>query len=123
MNVLFGRKKKKPFAGQRRPTGLLNHRLLLAGAVLASAALFLLGQFGESGVASWWKLRVAETHLQQEVTGIAAANQELEVKLDSLANNPEALEKIAREKHNMRDQDEEVLTVLDRTGDSQNGRN
>ena len=113
--------KKKTFAGQRRRSGLLNHRVLLGGGALALAALFLLGQFGDTGVASWWKLRAEEAQLQEEVTDLEAANQEMESKLEALENNPEALEKLAREKHNMRREDEEVLQVLDRTDDPEKG--
>ena len=57
--MAFGKRKKK-FKRQSRAFGLLNHRLLLAGGALALAALFLLGQFGDAGIASWWKLRAVD---------------------------------------------------------------
>ena len=107
--------KKNSFTGQRRRSALLNHRVLLGGGALALGALFLLGQFGDTGVASWWKLKAEETQLQEEVTGLEAANVELEARLEALTNDPEALEKLAREQHNMRREDEEVLKVLDRS--------
>ena len=112
--MLF-KSKKKSFAGQRRRSPIFNHRILLTGAGLAMAALFLLAQFGDTGVASWWKLRAQETQLQEEVAELESANLELQARLDALANDPEALEKLAREGHNMKAQDEEVLKVLDRT--------
>lgn len=109
------RKKQKSFAGQRRQSPLLNHRVLLAGGALALVALFLLGQFGDSGFASWWKLKAEEAKLEQEVTELEEANTRLENHLDKLATDPETLEKLAREKHNMHREGEEVLKVLDRT--------
>ncbi|MDX2513345.1 MAG: septum formation initiator family protein [Desulfobacterales bacterium] len=112
--------KKNSFAGQRRRSALLNHRVLLGGGALALGALFLLGQFGDTGVASWWKLKAEEDQLQEEVTDLEAANLELEARLEALANDPDALEKLAREQHNMRRQEEEVLKVLDRSDASEN---
>ena len=112
---MFQGGKKPGFPGRDRRRGLLNHRLLLVGAGLAVAALFLLGQFGDSGLASWWTLRAEEAALQQEVTDLECGNRELERRLEDLAHNPEALEKVARENYRMKRKDEEVLTVLDRT--------
>jgi cell division protein FtsB len=119
--VKFG-KKKKSFSGRSR-RGLLNHRFLLIGAAAAVAALILLGQFGETGVASFWKLRGEEAQLRQEVARLQAANADLEARLEALANDPEALEKLAREQHSMRLKDEEVLTVLDRTTEAKSTGN
>ena len=112
--------KKNTFTGQRRRSALLNHRVLLGGGVLALGALFLLGQFGDTGVASWWKLKAEEAQLKEEVTGLEAANLELEARLEALAKDPAALEKLAREHHNMRREDEEVLKVLDRSDAADN---
>jgi cell division protein FtsB len=120
--VIFG-KRKRTFAGQRRRNALLNHRLLLAGAAVAVAALFVLGQFSEGGVASWWKLRAEQAKLEAEVAELEAANQEIEADLEALASDPEALEKLAREQHSMHRKDEEVLMVLDRTGTDEEGQN
>ena len=112
--MAFG-KKQNTFAGQRRRSPFLNHRLLLVGGALALAALFLLGQFGDTGAASWWKLKAQEKNLEKEVSELEEANTSLENNLDKLAKDPETLEKLAREKHNMHREDEEVLKVLDRS--------
>ncbi len=105
--------KRKTYASQRRRSLLRNNRLLLFCGVVAVGALFLLGQFGDAGIASWWKLRSEESKLEAEVAALEAENHALQQRLKELHSNPEALEKIAREQHEMRGPDEEVLTVID----------
>jgi cell division protein FtsB len=105
--------KRKTYASQRRRSLLRNNRLLLFWGVVAVGALFLLGQFGDAGIASWWKLRSEEAKLEAEVAALEAENTALQQRLKELQSNPEALEKLAREQHEMRGPDEEVLTVID----------
>ena len=112
---MFSARRKRAFTGRKQQTGILDHRLLLAGGILALVAFLLLGQFGESGVAAWWKLRTEQTRLRQEVAELEASNQLLKTRLESLTEGHQALEKIAREKYDMRRPDEEVLLVIDRT--------
>ncbi|MFT5314673.1 MAG: cell division protein FtsB [Candidatus Krumholzibacteriia bacterium] len=70
------------------------------------------GQIGTNGIFAFFELQKREAELRQEVAELDTANYNLDKQLESLANDPEALEKLAREKHNMRREGEEVLHVL-----------
>ena len=92
--------------------GLPAGRLLFIVAGLGLVALAILVQFGESGIFSLWDLKAREAELSAEVTGLETANAELANQLEALDKDPAVLERIAREEHNMRREDEEVLLVL-----------
>ena len=107
----------KPSPGDRfvrgRPSvGVLNrHSLsLLIGAGLV--VLLVLSQLGENGIVSWFNLRARHARLEEDVARLEEENRALKARLDALENDPFALEKLAREKFNMRREDEEVLMVL-----------
>ncbi|MGD9549002.1 MAG: septum formation initiator family protein [Candidatus Krumholzibacteriia bacterium] len=96
---------QQPARRDGRRTALLAIAFILLGLVVVS-------QLGENGVISWLRLRGELAALEQEVQALEAANAELRQQIDALANDPETLEKIAREKYNMRAEGEEVLVVL-----------
>ena len=109
----------KPPAGDKfvrgRPSvGVLNRHYLswVIGAGLL--VLLVLSQLGENGIVSWFNLRARHAQLEEDVERLEQENEELRARLDALATNPEALEKIAREKYNMRREGEEVLVVIPR---------
>ncbi len=79
---------------------------------LGLLALVTLVQFGDSGIFAFFRLQGREAELQQEVAELEEQNGNLDQQLQALANDPDALEKLAREKHNMRRPEEEVLMVL-----------
>ena len=80
--------------------------------------LVALVQFGENGIFAFFKLQAREAELQEEVTELESRSVDLQLQLEALAEDPEALEKLARENHNMRRSDEEVLLVLPITTDN-----
>jgi cell division protein FtsB len=84
----------------------------LVVAVVTVAVFALLAQFGENGIVAWWQLRGREAALRDEVAELARANAALKERLRDLAEDPEALERLAREEYGMRRADEEVLTVV-----------
>ncbi len=94
------------------PGADLARRSLLVAAAGTVAAFALLAQLGDNGIVAWWRLRGHEAELQHDVTEITAANAELDRRLEDLATDPEALERLAREEYGMRAADEEVLTVV-----------
>jgi cell division protein FtsB len=102
------------FVRGRPSVGVLNrHSLsLVVGAGLL--VLLVLSQLGENGIVSWFNLRARHTQLQEDVARLEEENEALRARLDALATDPEALEKIAREKYNMRREGEEVLIVIPR---------
>jgi len=74
--------------------------------------MLVLSQLGENGIISWFHLVGREKHLREEVADLEQQNLELTGSLEALENDPRALEKIAREEHNMKRSEEEVLMVL-----------
>ena len=94
------------------PGADLARRSLLVAAAGTVAVFALLAQFGDNGIVAWWHLRGHEAELRRDVSRITTANAELSRRLDDLADDPEALEHLAREEYGMRAADEEVLTVV-----------
>ena len=90
----------------------LARRSAIWGAVLVVVIFTVLAQLGENGIVSWWRLHGQQADLRREVEELDTANTELETRIAALAEDPEALEQLAREDHGMRRPDEEVLTVL-----------
>jgi cell division protein FtsB len=102
--------------GTQQGNVLTRHSLFFIvglGLVIVTALV----QFGENGIFQLFHLRARETALRQEVAELETRNQELDDQLQALADDPEALEKLARERHNMRRPEEEVLTVLPPSAD------
>ncbi len=93
-------------------TTFFSRRSLYVLMGLGLMAFVAAGQIGTNGVFAYFELQKREAELAQEVADLQTANRDLDLRLDSLANDPEALEKLAREKHNMRQRNEEVLHVL-----------
>ena len=91
--------------------GDLARRSLLAAVVVAAAVFAVLAQLGENGVVTWWRLRAETARLQRQVEQVEAQNAVVARRLAELADDREALEKLAREEYGMRRADEEVLTV------------
>jgi cell division protein FtsB len=74
--------------------------------------ILILSQLGENGIVSWFRLVSTEKELRAEVADLEQQNRDLAARLKALENDPRALEKIAREEHNMQRPEEEVLVVL-----------
>ncbi len=99
--------------GMGRPRDKHNSRsslLLLVGLVLL--ALVIISQLGENGFVSWLKLRHNVRTLEAETTRLEIDNKSLAGRIDAVTNDQATLEKIAREKFNMKRPNEEVLMVL-----------
>lgn len=77
--------------------------------VLVGVALV---QFGESGVPAWRRLRAQDAELAREVDALAQRNEQLRRDLQSLREDRETLERLAREKAGMKRPEEAVLKVL-----------
>ncbi len=78
----------------------------------ALAVILALSQFGEAGLATYWKLHSHEKELVADVQQLQEQNAVLQEKLVGLASDPSSLEKLARQEHNMQLPQEEVLTVF-----------
>ena len=98
--------------GNQQQGNALARRSLIVVAGLGLMALVALVQVGENGIFAFFNLHGREAELRQEVVQLEADNQQMDRQLGALAHDLEALEKLAREKHNMRRPEEEVLMVL-----------
>jgi|GEM_PF-1077371 len=95
------------------PAGrLISRRRVVCGLVLLVLVMASLSQIGETGLLSWLGLRTNAEALRVEVAELEVTNAELSARLDAVRNHPPALEKLARERHNMRLPEEEVLLVI-----------
>ncbi len=97
--------------GSQPGTAVARHSLFFV-CCLGLLVLVALVQFGENGIFAFFNLRTREAELQQEVTDLELGIAVMDQQITALAEDPEALEKLVREKHNMRRSDEEVLLVL-----------
>jgi len=117
---LFSRTKKP--SGKSRQTSqhtytparqrALAQRSYGLGALAVVLVLLALAQFGEDGLATYFKLRAHEQELVDDVLILEEENEEFRQQLVGLASDPSKLETMAREEHNMQKPQEEVLTVL-----------
>ena len=81
---------------------------MAATAVLTGVALV---QLGDNGVPAWRRLRTQNAQLDREVEELTARNAELRRELKALREDPETLERLAREKAGMYRPGEEVMMV------------
>ncbi|PJA73507.1 hypothetical protein CO151_13410 [bacterium CG_4_9_14_3_um_filter_65_15] len=84
--------------------------LLCAGLFLL--ALVVISQLGENGLVSWLRLRSQVSELSRDTDELETANADLEGRIDAVLNDPQTLERLARERHNMKGPGEEVLMIL-----------
>ena len=82
---------------------------LLAAALIA---LVLFWVMSENGLGEYLRLRGQRETLQQELQTIQTQTDQLEARLEALRTKPFALEKLARERYNMRREGEEVLLLV-----------
>ena len=105
-------KKKSSYTFTPARQRALARRSYTLGALVVILVLIALAQFGEDGLATLFRLQKKEKSLAADVQKLRQHNAELDQRLQGLAHDPAQLEKMAREGHNMRREDEEVLTVV-----------
>jgi cell division protein FtsB len=81
--------------------------------VLAVAAVLLLlvTLFGSNGLGEYYKLRTQHDQMAAERERLQSETEQLKEKLAALRSEPFALEKLARERYNMRRQEEHVILL------------
>ena len=100
------------FVRGSQPGNTLAHRSVIVVLSLGLVVLVALVQFGENGIFAFFHLQGRQAELQHEVAELEVRNHDMDRQLEALAKDPEALEKRAREGHDMRRPEEEVLLVL-----------
>jgi len=102
---------RSPYLRGRRAAPRVRLPLLwLAGGVVALALLVLV--LGENGLVAYLRLARERDRLQDHVQDLAVAADSLQARIDAVENDPEALERLARERYNLRRPGEEVLLLV-----------
>ena len=82
----------------------------LVGLVLLALVLFSV--LSENGLGEYLRLRRQHDRLEQELQTLRTETAQIEERLEALRTDPFALEKLARERYNMRREGEEVLLLV-----------
>jgi cell division protein FtsB len=99
------RKKGKPFAFLKKGIG----RGLFLGVVLFVVYIFL---FGDYGVYRMWKQNKEIAELQRTIEALRLEQEGLKQEIYLLENDPEYIEKIAREKYGMIKEGEIIYKIV-----------
>ncbi len=68
--------------------------------------------FGPNGLGEYLSLKKQRDELQQQEATLRAASARMEADLEALRTEPFALEKLARERYNMRRPEEQVILLV-----------
>lgn len=98
--------RKKP---KKKLTPVQQNRLLKVCLVLVSAAALWLLLSPSTGVYGLVKLRREAARLEQQARALQQSNEALRQEIDRLHNDPDYLERIAREKYGMLKKNEQVF--------------
>ena len=75
-------------------------------------ALVLFSVLGENGLGEYLRLRGQRDGLERDLDQLAAETAQLEDRIKALRTEPLALEKLARERYNMRREEEQVILLV-----------
>ncbi len=75
--------------------------------------------FGRNGYMTLRREKKEYTHLQQQIQTLSEQNQQLQQKIDALKNNPDSVEKQARDQLHLAKPGEVIFMLPDRTPASQ----
>lgn len=94
------------------PVRRLTRRWLVVGFVMAALLFLLFPLVGDNGVGAFMRLSAERDRLRLEVEELERQKSELQRQIDTLRDDPAALERLARERHNMRGPEEQVLVIV-----------
>ena len=94
------------------PVRRRTQRWLLVGLVAAALLFLLFPLVGDNGVGAFLRLNAERDRLRLEVEALERQKSELQRQIDALRDDPAALERLARERHNMRGPEEQVLVIV-----------
>ena len=94
------------------PARRLTQRWLVVGLAAAALLFLLFPLVGDNGVGAFMRLNAERNRLRLEVEALERQKSELQRQIDALRDDPAALERLAREQHNMRGPEEQVLVIV-----------
>jgi len=94
------------------PSGWRSRRSIVVIGLIIGSLFLLVPLIGDNGLTSYFQLHEERERIQQEVDDLEATRKEIQASIDALENSPDALEKVARERYNMRRPDEEVMVIM-----------
>jgi len=94
------------------PTGSRTRRSFLFLALAAGVVITVFSLIGENGLPTYLQLHNERSELKDDVEALRGREAELTAEMEALENDPEALERLAREKYRMRLPGEEVIEVV-----------
>ena len=94
------------------PVHRLTRRWLVVGLAVAALLFLLFPLVGENGIGAFMRLRAERGRLQLEVEELERQKSELQREINALRDDPAALERLARERYNMREPEEQVLVIV-----------
>jgi len=101
-----------PFLRPRQPSASFARSTVAWLLGLGVFTLALLTLVGENGIGEFLRLRQGRDGLRQDEAELLQDNEILEARLKALQTEPLALEKLARERYNMRREGEEVILLV-----------
>ena len=94
------------------PVRRLTQRWLVVGLAAAALLFLLFPLVGDNGVGAFMRLNAERNRLRLEVEALEHQKSQLQRQIDALRDDPAALERLAREQHNMRGPEEQVLVIV-----------
>jgi len=94
------------------PAATLAHRTCSWLLGLGVFALILFSVLGGNGLGEYLRLRSQRDGLQRDLDELATETAQLEDRIEALRAEPLALEKLARERYNMRRDGEQVILLV-----------
>ena len=108
-----------PFLRPRQPSAHFARSTVAWLLGLGVFTLALLTLVGENGIGEFLRLRQGRDDLRRDESELRLANEILQARLEALQTEPLALEKLARERYNMRRDGEEVILLVPERDESE----
>jgi cell division protein DivIC len=102
---------KSPYLRPARPAPNVAGRATLVVLGLGLVTVLVLSALGDNGLGEYLRLKAERDQLRAELEELQAETATLEARTDALQTDPMALERLARERYNMRRPGEEVILV------------
>jgi cell division protein FtsB len=111
------RQKPPAFLRERVPQGpsrstWSRKRSFAVGGAVVGLLLILPPLLGENGLPAYFQLRQKRDRLEREVAELRQRDKELEERTEAIQKDPQVLEQFARERYNMKREDEEVYEIV-----------